>query len=77
MLNTILVFKTISLLQVNLMMNLEGCDLLAEKADRREFVSLLKKMLLIDAEERIAPAEALIHPFVTMQHLLDFPHSNQ
>uniref|UniRef100_A0A3P9PDH3 non-specific serine/threonine protein kinase n=1 Tax=Poecilia reticulata TaxID=8081 RepID=A0A3P9PDH3_POERE len=61
---------------VNLMMNLEGCDLLAEKADRREFVGLLKKMLLIDAEERIAPAEALIHPFVTMQHLLDFPHSN-
>ncbi|CAG5854733.1 unnamed protein product [Menidia menidia] len=61
---------------VNLMMNLEGSDLLAEKADRREFVSLLKKMLLIDAEERIAPAEALIHSFVTMQHLLDFPHSN-
>uniref|UniRef100_A0A3B3BC96 non-specific serine/threonine protein kinase n=1 Tax=Oryzias melastigma TaxID=30732 RepID=A0A3B3BC96_ORYME len=61
---------------VNLMMNLEGSDLLAEKADRREFVGLLKKMLLIDAEERIAPAEALIHPFVTMQHLLDFPHSN-
>lgn len=58
-------------------MNLEGSDLLAEKADRREFVGLLKKMLLIDAEERIAPAEALSHPFVTMQHLLDFPHSNQ
>uniref|UniRef100_A0A3Q3JDY4 non-specific serine/threonine protein kinase n=1 Tax=Monopterus albus TaxID=43700 RepID=A0A3Q3JDY4_MONAL len=61
---------------VNLVMNLEGSDLLAEKADRREFVGLLKKMLLIDAEERIAPIEALSHPFVTMQHLLDFPHSN-
>lgn len=58
-------------------MNMEGSDLLAEKADRREFVGLLKKMLLIDAEERIAPVEALGHPFVTMQHLLDFPHSNQ
>uniref|UniRef100_A0A3Q1GDH5 non-specific serine/threonine protein kinase n=1 Tax=Acanthochromis polyacanthus TaxID=80966 RepID=A0A3Q1GDH5_9TELE len=46
---------------VNLMMNLEGSDLLAEKTDRREFVGLLKKMLLIDAEERIAPADALIH----------------
>ena len=56
---------------------MEGGDLLAEKADRREFVGLLKKMLLIDAEERIAPVEALGHPFVTMQHLLDFPHSNQ
>ncbi|XP_031170204.1 homeodomain-interacting protein kinase 3 isoform X1 [Sander lucioperca] len=61
---------------VNLVMNLEGSDLLAEKADRLEFVGLLKKMLLIDAEERIAPSEALSHPFVTMQHLLDFPHSN-
>ncbi|KAL6113206.1 hipk3 [Pungitius sinensis] len=61
---------------VNLVMNLEGCDVLVEKADRREFVGLLKKMLSIDAEERITPAEALSHPFVTMQHLLDFPHSN-
>ncbi|XP_074469662.1 homeodomain-interacting protein kinase 3 isoform X2 [Sebastes fasciatus] len=61
---------------VNLVMNLEGSDLLAEKTDRREFVGLLKNMLLIDAEERITPAEALSHPFVTMQHLLDFPHSN-
>ncbi|CAL1603974.1 unnamed protein product [Knipowitschia caucasica] len=64
------------IVHVNLVMNLEGCDLLAEKADRLEFVNLLKKMLLIDAEERIVPAEALNHPFVTMQHLLDFPHSN-
>ncbi|KAF3832549.1 hypothetical protein F7725_026214 [Dissostichus mawsoni] len=62
--------------EVNLVMNLEGSDLLVEKADRREFVGLLKKMLLIDAEERFSPAEALSHPFVTMQHLLDFPHSN-
>uniref|UniRef100_A0A8C2DF70 non-specific serine/threonine protein kinase n=1 Tax=Cyprinus carpio TaxID=7962 RepID=A0A8C2DF70_CYPCA len=61
---------------VNLVMNLEGCDLLAEKVDRAEFVGLLKKMLFIDAEERIAPSDALSHPFVTMQHLLDFPHSN-
>uniref|UniRef100_A0A673GBN0 non-specific serine/threonine protein kinase n=1 Tax=Sinocyclocheilus rhinocerous TaxID=307959 RepID=A0A673GBN0_9TELE len=61
---------------VNLVMNLEGCDLLAEKVDRAEFVGLLKKMLFIDAEERIAPNDALSHPFVTMQHLLDFPHSN-
>ncbi|XP_051580689.1 homeodomain-interacting protein kinase 3-like isoform X2 [Myxocyprinus asiaticus] len=61
---------------VNLVMNLEGCDLLAEKVDRAEFVSLLKKMLFIDAKERIAPSDALMHPFVTLQHLLDFPHSN-
>uniref|UniRef100_A0A3P9A812 non-specific serine/threonine protein kinase n=1 Tax=Esox lucius TaxID=8010 RepID=A0A3P9A812_ESOLU len=61
---------------VNLVLNMEGSDLLAEKADRREFVGLLKSMLLIDAEKRITPPDALSHPFVTMQHLLDFPHSN-
>ncbi|XP_017329873.1 homeodomain-interacting protein kinase 3a isoform X1 [Ictalurus punctatus] len=61
---------------VNLVLNMEGCDQLAEKADRREFVDLLRMMLLIDADQRITPSDALNHPFVTMQHLLDFPHSN-
>ncbi|XP_026991092.2 homeodomain-interacting protein kinase 3a isoform X1 [Tachysurus fulvidraco] len=61
---------------VNLVMNMEGCDQLAEKADRREFVDLLKMMLMIDADQRIAPSDALNHPFVTMQHLHDFPHSS-
>lgn len=56
---------------------MEGCDQLAEKADRREFVDLLKMMLMIDADRRIAPSDALTHPFVTMQHLMDFPHCNQ
>uniref|UniRef100_A0A8K9WLI4 non-specific serine/threonine protein kinase n=1 Tax=Oncorhynchus mykiss TaxID=8022 RepID=A0A8K9WLI4_ONCMY len=45
---------------VNLVMNLEGSDLLAEKVDRREFVGLLKRMLWIDAEKRIAPAELFV-----------------
>ncbi|XP_032894696.1 homeodomain-interacting protein kinase 3 isoform X2 [Amblyraja radiata] len=61
---------------VNVVMDLEGSDLQAEKADRMEFVSLLKKMLLIDADKRITPVEAMSHPFIAMQHLLDFPHSN-
>ncbi|KAB1272865.1 Homeodomain-interacting protein kinase 3 [Camelus dromedarius] len=65
------------IVHVNTVMDLEGSDLLAEKADRREFVSLLKKMLLIDADLRITPVETLNHPFVNMKHLLDFPHSNQ
>ncbi|EQB79162.1 hypothetical protein CB1_056579034 [Camelus ferus] len=64
------------IVHVNTVMDLEGSDLLAEKADRREFVSLLKKMLLIDADLRITPVETLNHPFVNMKHLLDFPHSN-
>ncbi|XP_020819537.1 homeodomain-interacting protein kinase 3 isoform X6 [Phascolarctos cinereus] len=64
------------IVHVNTVMDLEGIDLLAEKADRREFVGLLKKMLLIDADLRITPVETLNHPFVNMKHLLDFPHSN-
>lgn len=63
--------------QVNMTSDLEGSDLLAEKADRREFIDLLTKMLTIDADKRITPIETLNHPFVTMSHLLDFPHSTQ
>ncbi|XP_043944111.1 homeodomain-interacting protein kinase 2 [Protopterus annectens] len=61
--------------QVNMTTELEGSDMLVEKADRREFIDLLKKMLTIDADKRITPIETLNHPFVTMTHLLDFPHS--
>ncbi|XP_029438092.1 homeodomain-interacting protein kinase 3 [Rhinatrema bivittatum] len=64
------------IVHVNMLMDLDASDVLAEKADRREFVNLLKKMLLIDADLRIAPAETLNHSFVSMKHLLDFPHSN-
>lgn len=66
----------VSPLQVN-MTNLEGTDILAEKADRREFIDLLKKMLTLDADKRITPMKTLNHPFVTMTHLLHFPHSSQ
>ncbi|KAM3935150.1 homeodomain-interacting protein kinase 1 isoform 4-T4 [Leptodactylus fuscus] len=62
--------------QVNMSTDLEGTDMLAEKADRREYIDLLKKMLTIDADKRITPTKTLNHPFVTMTHLLDFPHSN-
>ena len=63
--------------QVNMTTDLEGSDMLVEKADRREFIDLLKKMLTIDADKRVTPIETLNHPFVTMTHLLDFPHSAQ
>lgn len=61
---------------VNLVLSPDTSDMHAEKADRREFVSLLKTMLLIDAEERTIPSSVLNHPFLTMTHLLDYPHSN-
>lgn len=67
----------VSHVQVNVSTELEGSDMLAEKADRREFIDLLTKMLTIDADKRITPIETLNHPFVTMAHLLDFPHSTQ
>nr|XP_014347667.1 PREDICTED: homeodomain-interacting protein kinase 1 isoform X1 [Latimeria chalumnae] len=62
--------------QVNMSTDLEGTDMLAEKADRREYIDLLKKMLTIDADKRITPLKTLNHPFVLMTHLLDFPHSS-
>ncbi|XP_056242781.1 homeodomain-interacting protein kinase 3-like isoform X1 [Seriola aureovittata] len=61
---------------VNLVLSPDNSDMQAEKADRREFVSLLKSMLLIDAEDRTVPSNVLNHPFLTMTHLLDYPHSN-
>lgn len=57
--------------------DLEGTDMLAEKSDRREFIDLLTKMLTIDVDKRITPIETLNHPFVTMTHLLGFPHCSQ
>lgn len=63
--------------QVNLPTHLEGTDMLAEKADRRELIDLLKRMLRLDADKRITPTKTLAHPFVTMSHLLSFPHSSQ
>uniref|UniRef100_A0A8C5M277 non-specific serine/threonine protein kinase n=1 Tax=Leptobrachium leishanense TaxID=445787 RepID=A0A8C5M277_9ANUR len=62
--------------QVNMSTDLEGTDMLTEKADRRAYIDLLKKMLTIDADKRITPLKTLNHAFTTMTHLLDFPHSN-
>ncbi|XP_076841040.1 homeodomain-interacting protein kinase 1-like [Brachyhypopomus gauderio] len=60
--------------QVNMPI-LEGTDVQVEKADRWEFINLLKKMLTLDAGKRITPLETLKHPFVTMAHLSHYPHS--
>lgn len=38
----------IHVIQVNVPTDLEGGQLLAEKADRREFIDLLKRMLTMD-----------------------------
>lgn len=61
---------------MNVPTDLEGGQLLAEKADRREFIDLLKRMLTMDQERRITPGEALNHAFVTLAHLVDYAHCN-
>uniref|UniRef100_A0A8C2PWC3 non-specific serine/threonine protein kinase n=1 Tax=Cyprinus carpio TaxID=7962 RepID=A0A8C2PWC3_CYPCA len=63
------------MMQVNLPTHLEGTDMLAEKADRQELIDLLKRMLRLDADKRITPTKTLAHPFVTMSHLVNFPHT--
>lgn len=60
--------------QINFPSQLVGSELLAEKADRKEFIDLLKRMLVLDQEHRITPHEALNHNFVTMNHLADYAH---
>lgn len=62
--------------QINFPNDYEGVDLLAEKLDRREFVSILKEMLQLDQERRIDPDIALKHTFITMNHLVDYAHLN-
>ncbi|KAJ0006220.1 hypothetical protein NQD34_013493 [Periophthalmus magnuspinnatus] len=40
-----------------------------ESRDMEQFHDLLRKMFELNAEERIAPGEALSHPFITMNRL--------
>ncbi|XP_042340031.1 homeodomain-interacting protein kinase 1-like [Plectropomus leopardus] len=50
--------------------NLPDEDADAYQCDRANFVELLKKMLTVDAFDRITPSEILQHPFITMSHLI-------
>lgn len=44
-------------------------EVLAELADLKSMVELIKRMLTWESHERISPSAALRHPFVTMQQL--------
>lgn len=55
--------------QVNIPTDLDDVDKECEQLDRADFVDLLKKMLSIDQDKRITPAEGLQHSFVTMVHI--------
>lgn len=54
---------------------MDGSELLVEKLDRQDFVELLKKMLTLDQERRITPREAVVHKFVSLERLKDYPHT--
>lgn len=60
--------------QINMSTQSHGTDALAEMADRREFVDLLKKMLAMDQTRRLTPSQSLNHQFVTLSHMLDYAH---
>ena len=61
--------------QINVPTDMEGSELLVEKMDRQDFVDLLKKMLTLDQERRITPREAIVHKFVSLDRLKDYPHT--
>jgi len=56
--------------------NISNQQLQAEKLDRHYFVDLLKKMIHLDQHKRITPNQALLHPFITLEHLVDFTNCN-
>ncbi|XP_059150882.1 homeodomain-interacting protein kinase 2-like isoform X2 [Physella acuta] len=61
--------------QINVPTDMEGSELVVEKMDRQDFVELLKKMLTLDQERRITPREAIVHKFVSLDRLKDYPHT--
>lgn len=62
----------VSQVRVNITPDQDGMDMICEKMDRQEFVDVLKKMLCMDQERRINPYEGLHHPFITMNHLVEY-----
>ncbi|CAD5215700.1 unnamed protein product [Bursaphelenchus okinawaensis] len=51
--------------------DMDSIDAMCEKADRQEFVDILKLMLSMDQEKRLTPSGGLQHKFVKMTHLSD------
>ncbi|XP_043943149.1 homeodomain-interacting protein kinase 2-like [Protopterus annectens] len=71
------IFRSLEdMIQVNMQRKLELRDLLIEYVRRVDFVNLLKKMLTIDAAERITPAETLRHPFVEIALTAEISHAH-
>ncbi|KAK8777239.1 hypothetical protein V5799_029415, partial [Amblyomma americanum] len=65
------------LVNVNVPLDLEGIELLAEQADRFAFVDLLKRMLSMNPEHRIHPGDALNHSFLNFGHLVNYFYCEQ
>ncbi|KAJ7990328.1 hypothetical protein DPEC_G00299160 [Dallia pectoralis] len=52
---------------------LRNQDMAAEVVDRHSMVQLIKRMLTLDSHQRIVPAAASQHPFISMVHLRIHP----
>ncbi|XP_066553085.1 homeodomain-interacting protein kinase 2 [Amia ocellicauda] len=57
---------------LHMQMDQEGNNFLAELTDRMQFISLLKRMLKMDPDDRITPIQVQNHPFVTLTHVFEF-----
>lgn len=61
--------KTVNSGRVATRLSFPDREALAEHADLKSMVELIKRMLTWESHERISPSAALCHPFVSMQQL--------
>lgn len=54
-------------------MELDDIDSVCERIDRSDFIDILKKMLDMDQDRRLTPAEGLKHPFVQLTSFISYP----
>ncbi|KAI6176903.1 Homeodomain-interacting protein kinase 2 [Aphelenchoides bicaudatus] len=57
------------IIALHLPTDMDSIDTIVEKADRQQFVDILKLMLCMDQDRRLTPSGGLQHPFVKMTHL--------
>lgn len=57
--------------QIRTISSKNSADKVAELNDLRIFVDMLKRMLHLDASERITPHQVLKHHFISMRHIIN------
>jgi homeodomain interacting protein kinase len=61
--------------QVNPCTDLDATEQACESLDRAQFIDVLKRMLSMEQDRRLTPAEGLQHPFVRLTHVLEYTRS--